>query len=360
MTGNLPQHKPTHARILAADDDAIMREMMLARLGSDVDVVVAENGKVAWEKLSDEQFDLAIIDLAMPELDGFGLIQHLRQTPRTLDLPIIVATSRGDKEAIEQAFHAGANGFVTKPINWSLFKYTVQFTLKNSRNEKELRAHKTATELACHLKENLLELIPPLLAKQQAGVANLQESIMLDDAVELASILSPNTGMNPTQVPVNELIDGIIQDCTTQAAKKLVKLVGRKPLAEISVQVDRKIWQGALSRLVKRAIRISPPGGTVEILLGGQKDQSLVFTIRDNGQIPNPGEVEAQLVMLSTQKIDPQVPGVSLALDLEIIKQTAEKYSGKLIIQNSPGQGNVTGLWLPASRVQMARLERSA
>ena len=53
--------------------------------------------------MSRETFDLAVVDLGMPELDGFGFISHLRQTPRTIDLPIIVATGRDDSEAIERA-----------------------------------------------------------------------------------------------------------------------------------------------------------------------------------------------------------------------------------------------------------------
>ena len=118
-------------RFLVADDDPILREMMQARLADRATTVVCvENGRDAWERLSREAFDLAIVDLGMPELDGFALISHLRQTPRTIDLPIIVATSRNDSEAIERAFSAGATSFVTKPVNWSLFSYQVKFVLR--------------------------------------------------------------------------------------------------------------------------------------------------------------------------------------------------------------------------------------
>src|SRR5262245_18973837 len=89
-------------RILVADDDPILRSLMRARLvrfnGQAVD---AEDGLTAWRLLCSQTFDMAIVDLGMPNLDGISLIQCIRGYPRTRHLPIIVVTAQDDRTSID-------------------------------------------------------------------------------------------------------------------------------------------------------------------------------------------------------------------------------------------------------------------
>ncbi len=346
-----PQFTPpiSRKRILAADDDPIMREMIKARLGDDTDVTCAENGEIAWEKLLEENFDLAIIDLGMPKLDGFGLIRYLRQTPKTVDLPIIVATSRGDAQAIENAFASGASGFVTKPINWSLFKYNVQFILKTGLIERQLRASQTANDLITRTKDKLLDLMSVRL---QNSILPNDHTAPVDsfcDIVELSRLLISNPERNFTHHNVNEIIGQAMANCQTIADEKSINLVGRNSLADISISVDQSIWASALTRLVLFAIKSSPAGGTVEIMLGSQPDGSLVTSVRDNGPINSQAEIDARLNVLIDSKTDRTLPD----LNLPIVKQSAEIHGGKILFQNNPGGGNIAALWLPANRVNI-------
>jgi CheY-like chemotaxis protein len=361
MTGNASQKRQTpRQRVLAADDDPIMREMMMARLGDDVDVVVAENGEIAWEKLVDENFDLAIIDLGMPRLDGFGLIRYLRQTPKTVDLPIIVATSRGDQEAIEKAFTSGASGFVTKPINWSLFKYNVQFVLKNGATERQLRRAQAEADIANYTKENLLALLAQEFNKSAANPNGYVRPRALDDAILYSHLLSKAPQFNASPVDVNQVILKSARRCQPHATEKSVKIMARKTLADILVNVDQTVWGDAISRLICRAIRSAPAGGTVEIMIGGQRDGSLVFSVRDNGQIISNGEIDQKLMILSgpSRKFLENID--DLDLDLPIVKRAVEIHGGKALFQNKIGEGNVSALWLPSARVDVQQLEQSA
>ncbi len=348
-------------RILAADDDPIMREMMMARLGDDIDVTCAENGEIAWEKLLAERYDLAIIDLGMPKLDGFGLIRYLRQTPKTVDLPIIVATSRGDAEAIEKAFSSGASGFVTKPINWSLFKYNVQFVLKSGLAERQLRANKAANELSMRTKDALLHLMSAHLQHQPLATGqSFTPGADLSDVVELSHLLSLNNSTHFEPHDVNDIIARSTAQCQAAATEKSVNLIGRRSLANILINVDLPVWLGALNRLVQFGIASSPAGGTLEIMLGGQRDGSLVISVRDNGPIKSHVEIDARLNVLinltENNSRFQQLPD----LNLPIVKQSAEIHGGKALFQNKPGEGNVSALWLPANRVQIEQLEQSA
>lgn len=347
-------------RILAADDDPIMREMMMARLGDDVDVICAENGEVAWEKLVAEDFDLAIIDLGMPKLDGFGLIRYLRQTPKTVDLPIIIVTSRGDSEAIEKAFASGASGFVTKPVNWSLFKYSVQFTLKNGQIEKQLRASKAANDLDIRTRDALMDIMAWQLDQTAPDVATISQQVKLKDVVGLSRLLMGKSSVSFAHHDVNDIIESAIQQSQIAASEKSIHLIGRRSLANISIGVDKAIWTDALKRLILIAIESSPAGGTVEIMLGGQRDQSLVISVRDNGPAKSQADIDARMNILVNKNPRQQTDVALPDLNLPIVKTSVQIHGGRVLFQQKIGEGNVAALWLPTSRVHIEQLENTA
>jgi len=128
------------ARLLFVDDDPILREFAQVNLASAAaDVDVAADGVEALESLARQRYDLLLVDLDMPRMDGFELLAHLRADPATAHLPVVVETGREDVEAIDRAFRAGATAFVTKPLNWRLLSYQLRFTLRAARAEAALR-----------------------------------------------------------------------------------------------------------------------------------------------------------------------------------------------------------------------------
>jgi CheY-like chemotaxis protein len=129
------------ARLLFVDDDPILREFAQVNLASaHVTVDVAADGFEALEAMSRSRYDLLLVDLEMPRMDGFQLLDRLRSMPETRNLPIVVETGREDVEAIDRAFRAGATAFVTKPLNWRLLTYQLRFTLRAARAEAQVRA----------------------------------------------------------------------------------------------------------------------------------------------------------------------------------------------------------------------------
>ncbi len=128
------------ARLLFVDDDPILREFAQVNLASAAaEVDVAADGVEALEAMSRCRYDLLLVDLDMPRMDGFELLAHLRADPATAHLPVVVETGREDVEAIDRAFRAGATAFVTKPLNWRLLTYQLRFTLRAARAEAVLR-----------------------------------------------------------------------------------------------------------------------------------------------------------------------------------------------------------------------------
>ncbi len=107
-------------RILAAEDNEFNRELlehMLARLG--LSAAMAVNGREALALLERQPFDLLLLDIHMPELDGFGVVEAIRERERTAGghLPVIALTARSRKEDRELCFQAGMDECLTKPFS---------------------------------------------------------------------------------------------------------------------------------------------------------------------------------------------------------------------------------------------------
>lgn len=104
-------------KILVVEDSSTMRLFirMFLRSISDVRITEATDGQDGLEKLGKESFDLVITDVNMPRLDGLQLIERIRGS-LGLKMPIIILTTRGEKENIEKGISLGANNYVTKPI----------------------------------------------------------------------------------------------------------------------------------------------------------------------------------------------------------------------------------------------------
>ena len=107
------------SKILLVDDSAVvlMTERMILEQAIACDLITASNGVEAIELANKERPDLILLDVVMPEMDGFEVLQRLRADPETEAIPIIMVTTRSELESMETAFASGCNDFVTKPID---------------------------------------------------------------------------------------------------------------------------------------------------------------------------------------------------------------------------------------------------
>jgi two-component system, chemotaxis family, chemotaxis protein CheY len=106
-------------RVLVVDDSETMRMFIffqLIKLLPGVQLMDAENGLDAIEKLKKQDVDLILTDMNMPELDGAGVIRAVREVFKK-DTPIVIITSRGEHLERERGLALGANGYLTKPLD---------------------------------------------------------------------------------------------------------------------------------------------------------------------------------------------------------------------------------------------------
>ena len=121
--------------VLVADDDFMMRALSRKALEqSGFKVSEAENGLAALSLFDETTPDLVMLDVLMPEMDGFEACASIRRCPSGKLIPILMVTGLDDIESINRAYEAGATDFVSKPINWPVLGHRLRYMLRASRS----------------------------------------------------------------------------------------------------------------------------------------------------------------------------------------------------------------------------------
>lgn len=126
MTGSNIGTDETSRSILVVDDERGFRDVVTVILESQgYQVHQAHHANDALGLLDETMPDLILTDMMMPEMDGVGLIKRLRETPKWANIPVVVISAYSEPEVQENAFAAGATGFISKPFSASELRSTV-------------------------------------------------------------------------------------------------------------------------------------------------------------------------------------------------------------------------------------------
>ena len=128
---------------LVVDDDLSLRLSMCAALAkAGFTTIEAENGQQAIDSFQSNRPDLILLDVIMPDMDGFETCKAIRELREGKYSQILMVTGLDDTESIERAFEAGANDFVSKPINWTMLGHRGKYMLRAGRAFQELNRNK--------------------------------------------------------------------------------------------------------------------------------------------------------------------------------------------------------------------------
>ena len=127
--------------ILVADDDDVERYLLCQTIEEAGFVVQAvENGALALEAARRLKPDIILLDVVMPEMDGFAVCAALRDSAELCHIPVLMVTGADDLESIERAYDVGATDFMAKPINWTILCHRVRYMHRASRAFNDLHA----------------------------------------------------------------------------------------------------------------------------------------------------------------------------------------------------------------------------
>jgi class 3 adenylate cyclase len=149
---------PHGARLLVVDDNKVNRLLLTRNLElMGHRVTTAENGRVALEMLRREPFDLLVLDIEMPEMDGFQVLEQLAHDLQLRDLPVIVTSSLEGLDNVVRCVELGAEDYLTKPVNPVLLKARIAASLEKKRlrdQQKELVRRFATSEVAQDLQQS--------------------------------------------------------------------------------------------------------------------------------------------------------------------------------------------------------------
>lgn len=129
-------------KILVVDDEPANVELLMGLLSKKYDVETAANGKEAFAKVKDFSPDLILLDVIMPEIDGYEVCRQLKGDQKTMNIPIVMVTCLADREDRIKAIEAGADDFLSKPIDWIELGARVKSLLRIKEYLEELEESK--------------------------------------------------------------------------------------------------------------------------------------------------------------------------------------------------------------------------
>ena len=140
---NSGQGEIRNPAVLVVDDEETIRLLARAALEkNNFEIHEASNGSQGLSLFEDLRPDLVLLDVIMPDFDGFATCESIRKLPGGDATPILMMTGLDDTVSINRAYEAGATDFITKPINWVLLIHRVRYMLRASRANRELRRSK--------------------------------------------------------------------------------------------------------------------------------------------------------------------------------------------------------------------------
>jgi signal transduction histidine kinase len=391
--------EPLH--LLFVDDDPILCEFAQVHLASEKGrVSVAADGEQALTHIREQGCDLVLLDLEMPRLDGFQVLDALRADEATKRLPVIVITGREDVVAIDRAFAMGASSFIVNPINWRLLNYQIRFVDRAHRAERQLldrvreveltkrELERTSSELieasrgaqkASEAKSQFLaaishELRTPLnaiigfaemLTAQALGpigneryrryAQDIRDSgahllAMINDILELSRMDADRATLHDEEFSPADVIAEALRMVEPQAEGAGLSLsTGIAPNLP-RLNADRRLVRQVLVNLLANAVRFTPAGGTVSVH-AFSRGAELCLEVRDTGIGIAPEDIPRALERFSQVdgRLSRKYDGAGLGLPMA--KQFMELHGGTLELASTPGAGTQVLIAFPPSRL---------
>jgi signal transduction histidine kinase len=370
-------YSPAHGQpplILAVDDQPENLWILEADLQeAGYRVQLAESGRIALEKIAAGPPDLLLLDISMPGMDGLTICRMLRQDRATRELPVIMVTGRDNTEDVVAGLDAGANDYITKPIEVEILMARIRTQLRLKELQDEL--HRTIGEL-----EQLQQLRADFVAMVTHDLKTPLTSIMGGSSMLLEEALgacpSPEFRSELARIYENghkltRLINDFLTFSRIEAGKLeillepvdlnlaiLQAMMTLKRQAEIRriavnyesreglplVRGDASQIDRAICNVLSNAIKFSPEGERVQVRLK-EKEDRLSVEIEDRG----PGISREMLPRLFERYFRARAPRTveGTGLGLSIVKAVMEAHGGTVEVRTAPGEGSCFTLSFP-------------
>jgi two-component system sensor histidine kinase/response regulator len=347
--------------ILVVDDQPANIQVVgsvLGKLGHEI--IPASDGPTAFKRLGLRAPDLILLDLLMPEMNGYEVCQRLKENPDWKDIPVIFLSAADDKDLIVQALNAGGVDYITKPFNQAelISRVRTQLALKYARDHlKQLAEDKDELLgiLAHDLKSHLggMEMSAQLLRNRILGLKHPDErSLQLSENIshtsgqllafvkEFLANAAADYGvtLKPETLNLNDAVAAAVRQYGEAAERKKLKILTDFPKKEILVQADPSGLDQVLDNLLSNALKFSPPGRSIYVSVRRNKNLAECL-IQDQG----PGFTDEDRTRMFRRygRLSARPTGnePSTGLGLSIVRKLVQAMNGTLVCESTPGNG---------------------
>jgi signal transduction histidine kinase len=390
---------------LIVDDDAVNRLMARAALESvGWSVEEAENGREGLAAFQHLNPDVVLLDIMMPEMDGFTACAALRKLPGGEHIPVLIMTGLDDYSSITQAYDAGATDFLTKPLNGLLLTHRVRYIVRSSRVLQELRASQTnltqsrdAALEGTRLKSEFLATVSHEIRTPMNGILGMTELLLdthltpeqhdyadtirtsgealhliITNILDFSKFDSGNLQLEKVDFDVNQLLEDVVGLFQPRACIKELKLScliqaqvptwlhgdpGRLRQILINLLANAVKFTehgeiGIRAEVAEEPDRHSPidsglPATLVHVTGKGGHVVRVRFSVFDTG-IGITQEARGRIFLPFTQADGSNTrKHGGTGLGLAISQQLVELMGGSIIVDSEPGRGSIFYFTIP-------------
>lgn len=370
------------ALILVVDDNFMNRDVLKRRLerqGHRVEVAI--NGLEALEQLRSRTFDLVLLDIMMPEMDGYEVLRQMKSDSTLSDLPVIMISALDDEEGIAMCIEMGAEDYLAKPFNPVLLKARIGASLAKKANHdrevnllEQLRQNFDRLKVLENLRDELMSMIVHDLRTPLTSVISGMQMLevvgelspdqhemmtiaidggtsllaMVNDLLDVASMESGTMRLHYADLDAGMLIASACDQVASLAKSKELNIVQIVPPDLLGFEGDEIKLRRILVNLLGNAIKFTPSSGTLTVSVEHADDlSSLIFAVNDTGMGIPPEEFEhifekyGQVESLQGGRAN------STGLGLTYCKYAAQAHGGDVVVTSEEGFGSTFSFLIP-------------
>jgi len=367
---NTPQPQAS-ANILVVDDTAANLQLLTGMLkGRGYRVRPVSSGEMALRAVETHAPDLILLDISMPDMDGYEVCRRIKANEHWRDIPVLFISALSDTEDKVRAFQAGGVDYVGKPFQFEEVDARVRTHLELHRQQLELKDNYKRLQEMEHLRDNLTHMIAhdmrsPLLALQ-LSLGLLGDSIPPGSTDDTAVLDNAKLGVTQLIDMVSQMLDVSRMEAGKMELKRepcdLISVardvIGTlRPLAEsrtlvvesanpVTASCDGELIRRVLANLVGNAIKFTATTGRVAITAAVEGDRVRV-NVTDNGSGIPPEK--HQLIFEKFGQIADRSRRGGFGLGLTFCKMAVEAHGGTIGVGSTPGHGSTFWFSLPVA-----------
>jgi two-component system, sensor histidine kinase and response regulator len=363
--------------LLVVDDDATNRDVLSRRLvRQGHEVHTASSGREALQLLGETPFEVVLLDIMMPDMDGYEVLGRIKDDRRLQHIPVIMISAIDEVQSVVRCIEAGAEDYLAKPFDPTLLKARIGASLEKKRGrDRESVLHEQLQQNYVRLLEveklrddmrNMIvhDLRTPLtsviVGMEMAGSGTLsamqREMIdlatrggrtllaMINDLLDVEKMESGTTQLHYEPLSAIDLVASALEQVASLAAMEETSLVTAVGPGLPSFEGDANKLSRTLVNLLANAVKFTR-AGTVTVSVA-QTAESVRFAIRDTG----PG-IPAEAFERIFEKFGQLEAGtrIGTGLGLAFCKLAVEAHGGHIEVESTPGAGSTFSFTIPAS-----------